>query len=113
MDRGWPPNHSSLLAIPLMPRKPLPPSTPVVPLAVLAIVIVGFLLLYYTDAPLESKLQRQVALAFLPSPDHLFLMWCGGKLTNFSLLDRWPIALLAAITLGGAWLAGRLVLHVL
>jgi len=96
-----------------MPRKPPPPSTPVVPLAVLALAIGGFVLLYYADAPLESRWQRQAALTFLPAPDHLFLMWCGGKLANLSLLDRWPIFLLASIVLATAWLTGRLALRLL
>jgi hypothetical protein len=37
-------------------------------------------------------------------------LWCGGKVAYFSLLDRWPIALMSATILCAAWLAGRLLL---
>jgi hypothetical protein len=60
--------------------------------------------------PEQFLQQRWQTLAFLFAPDELFLIWCGGKLSYFSLFDRWPIALLATIILTAAWLAGRLVL---
>jgi hypothetical protein len=85
-------------------------AVPVVPLLLLAVAVLATIGLYYGDAPLEHVLRRRAALQFLAAPDELFRMWCGGKLANFSLFDRWPIVLLAGITLVGAWLAGRLAL---
>lgn len=81
---------------------------PVVPLVVfvtLAIVYAG--ILYGTDQ------FRTTALLFLVSPDQLLILWCGGKLADFSLLDRAPIFLSSAVILIGAWLAGSLALDLL
>src|SRR5262245_12230671 len=75
-----------------------------VPLAVV------FTILYFVDAPPESRAQRLSVLVFLLAPDHLFELWCGGKLIYFSLLDRWPILLMSATILITAWMAGRLLL---
>lgn len=83
---------------------------PAVPLAVLACLILLELYLYYCDAPELHVKQRIASLNFLSAPDELFVMWCGGKVANFSLLDRWPIVLLTALILLGAWLAGRILL---
>ncbi len=83
---------------------------PALPLAVLAVAIAVELLLYFFDAPPENLAQRQASLVFLLAPDHLFELWCGGKLAYFSLFDRWPIILLTAAILFTSWLAGRLLL---
>src|SRR5438105_1602344 len=83
---------------------------PVLPLLVLALAIIVELLLYFGRAPQESRAQRLSALVFLFAPDHLLELWCGGKVAYFSLLDRWPIALLGTTILLIAWLAGRLLL---
>src|SRR5262245_58143068 len=83
---------------------------PVVPLLVLALAIVFELVLYFGDAPEQSRAQRLSVLVFLLAPDHLFELWCGGKIVYFSLLDRWPIALMSATVLITAWMAGRLLL---
>lgn len=83
---------------------------PVIPLACLAVALLIELLLYYGDAPELHLRQRIETLNFLVAPDQLFLLWCGEKLANFSLFDRWPIALLTAVILVAAWLAGRLLL---
>src|SRR5262245_47394473 len=111
--------------MPVMPRKrpnsaKSPPQSPtlaahneplpVLPLVVLAGLIILQLLLYYGDAPELHVKQRISSLVFLTAPDELFSMWCGGKIAYFSLLDRWPIVLLAAVVLLGAWLAGSLAL---
>lgn len=86
---------------------------PVVPLVVFAFLVFEELRFYYGDAPELHLNQRWTSLAFLSSPDMLFTMWCGGKLSYFSLLDRWPIVLLTVIVVGGAWLAGNLLLAAL
>jgi len=86
---------------------------PALPLIAFGAIALGFLWLYYFRAPVEVKQVRWSTLAFIVAPDHLLGVWCGGKLANFSLLDRWPIALLAAVILSGAWLAGRLLLAAL
>src|SRR4029077_7384491 len=86
--------------------KPLP----ALPLAVLAGLILLELWLYYSDAPELHIKQRISSLVFLTAPDELFSMWCGGKIANFSLFDRWPIVLLTVVVLFGSWLAGRLAL---
>src|SRR5947207_9322284 len=86
---------------------------PLLPLLGLALAIVVALLLYFGDAPEPSRAQRLSVLVFLLAPDHLFELWCGGKVAYFSLLDRWPIALLTATILFTAWLAGRLLLFAL
>ena len=83
------------------------------PLVLLAAVAIGFTSLFYTDAPDQTRAARTSALAFLAGPDHLLAMWCGGRLADFSLFDRWPIMLSAAVILSGAWLAGRLLLAAL
>src|SRR4051812_22262331 len=85
-------------------------SLPTLPLLVFPLVALVFIVLYFSNAPEQFLAQRQQTLAFLLAPDELFLIWCGGKLSYFSLFDRWPIALLAAIILAAAWLAGRLAL---
>jgi hypothetical protein len=81
---------------------------PIVQLGSLAGLILLELLLYYGEAPELHLKQRISSLVFLTAPDELFGMWCGGKVANFSLLDRWPIVLLTSIVLLGAWLAGSL-----
>lgn len=86
---------------------------PVLPLATFGLLAVGSVWLYFSDVPAEQFQQRTAALNFLVAPDELFLMWCGGRLANFSLLDRWPIALLTGVVIVTAWLAGRLLLAVL
>jgi hypothetical protein len=83
-------------------------SLPIAPLVVLAGLILLELFLYYCDAPDLHLKQRWSSLNFLSAPDELFVMWCGGKIANFSLLDRWPIVLLTGLILLGAWLAGSL-----
>lgn len=83
---------------------------PLVPLAIFGALILVELWLYFGDAPAMHLEQRKTAVTFLSSPDLLFTMWCGGKLAYFSVLDRWPIVLLTGIVLGGAWLAGNLLL---
>lgn len=83
---------------------------PLVPLVVLVGLVLVELWLYFFDAPAMHNEQRWASLNFLSSPDYLVTMWCGGKLANFSLFDRWPIVLLTFVTLGGAWLAGNLLL---
>src|SRR5438105_4753633 len=84
---------------------------PVLRLALFGLAVLIGLMLYYGDAPQQHLEQRQKTLVFLAAPDELLLIWCGGKLSYLSLLDRWPIALLTLTILGGAWLAGRLLLH--
>jgi hypothetical protein len=86
---------------------------PAVSLLLFSLAALIFVLLYYTDAPDQFLAQRQQTLAFLLAPDELFLIWCGGKLSYFSIFDRWPIVLLAGTTLVAAWLAGRLALRAL
>src|SRR5690242_4656519 len=86
---------------------------PAVPLLLFSLAALVFVLLYYTNAPDQFLAQRQQTLAFLLAPDELFLIWCGGKLSYFSIFDRWPIVLLAGTTLVAAWLAGRLALRAL
>ncbi len=86
---------------------------PLQPLAIFALLALVQLYLYFFNAPDMHLSQRWAALAFLSSPDMLFTMWCGGKVANFSLLDRWPIVLLTLTVLGGAWLAGNLSLALL
>ena len=81
---------------------------PIAPLVVLAGLILLELFLYFCDAPDLHLKQRWSSLNFLSAPDELFVMWCGGKIANFSLLDRWPIFLLTGLILLGAWLAGIL-----
>src|SRR5262245_23094124 len=84
-----------------------PPTIPLLVFALLALVCTA---LYFFNAPAQHIQQRQQSLLFLVAPDQLLNIWCGGKLSYFSILDRWPIALLAATILCGAWLAGRLAL---
>jgi len=86
---------------------------PVLPLLGLTLAIIAALVLYFGDAPQPSRAQRLSVLVFLLAPDHLFELWCGGKVASFSLLDRWPIALLTPTILCTAWLAGRLLLFAL
>src|SRR5262245_6866924 len=88
------------------PTEPLP----TIPLLVFALLALVCTALYFFDAPAQHVQQRQQSLLFLVAPDQLFTIWCGGKLSYFSILDRWPIALLATIVFTGAWLAGRLAL---
>jgi len=90
-------------------RQPIP----TIPLLLFAGIVIAFTWLFYTDAPDQTRAARTSALAFLAGPDHLLAMWCGGRLADFSLFDRWPIVLLAAVILCGAWLAGRLLLAAL
>jgi hypothetical protein len=95
-----------------------PPAASGQPVPLLALLLFGAaalieLLLYFRNGPDQHLEQRLKSLLFLTAPDQLFVMWCGGKLAYFSLLDRWPIALLAITTLAGAWLAGRLALSAL
>src|SRR5438874_3988993 len=75
---------------------------PALPLLLFAVIALTFVLLYFSNAPEQFLKQRWQTLAFLLAPDELFLIWCGGKLAYFSLFDRWPIVLPAAMTLGGA-----------
>lgn len=93
--------------------EPAAGALPVVPLAVLAALVLVEVGLYFGDAPAMHLGQRRTAVTFLSSPDLLFTMWCGGKLANFSLFDRWPIVLLTMIVMGGAGLAGNLLLSLL
>lgn len=86
---------------------------PVVQLAVFAFAALVGLVLYFGDAPDLHLEQRRKSLVFLAAPDELFLMSCGGKLANFSFLDRSPIVLLTITILVAAWLAGRLALGAL
>ena len=88
---------------------------PLLPLLTLAGLIVLELGLFYADpqTPPAHRQQRLASLAFLTAPDELFFMWCGGRIANFSILDRWPLVCLTATILLGAWLAGRLLLHAL
>lgn len=86
---------------------------PAVPLLVFGLLAIVTLSLYYGNAPEMHIQQRLAALQFLAAPDELFYMWCGGRVANFSILDRWPIVMLAVIVLGTAWLAGRLALAAL
>lgn len=79
-------------------------------LIVFGVVVIGFSLLFYLNVSKDVHQARIGALSFIVAPDHLLEMWCGGSVANFSLLDRWPIVLLAAVILSGAWLAGRLCL---
>jgi hypothetical protein len=95
-----------------------PPPMPVVPLVVFGVIAVTSLAMFYVywgadepdDAPTRA---RRTAVIFLSAPDRLLEMWCGGKFEYFSLLDRWPLVLLVATILSGAWLSGRLLLEVL
>jgi hypothetical protein len=87
-------------------------TTQLVLLVVFCLITLVYLVLFYVGSGPQSA-QRQSALAFIFAPDSLFLMWCGGKLENFSILDRWPIALISLVILGAAWLAGRLLLLLL
>lgn len=90
-----------------------PPSPPVAfpwrPWLVL-VVLVGQLGLYYLLPPGEVFARRLAALVFLTAPDELVRMWCGGQVTQFHLLDRWPLAVGSGAILLAAWAAGRLVL---
>jgi hypothetical protein len=86
---------------------------PVVPLVGFVAVALAFVIFYFSDAPPQTRAQRVAALIFLSAPDKLFLLWCGGKLSYFSLLDRWPIVLTAVTIIFTAWLAGRLFLRAL
>jgi hypothetical protein len=83
-------------------------SLPAVPLACFAVLAMLGIGLFYFDAPGMHLDQRRLSLNFLAAPDNLFIAWCGGAVANFSILDRWPIVLLAATVLLGAWMAGRL-----
>src|SRR5262245_16058577 len=95
---------------PVASRNPSVTEFPLFLLVCFVAVAVGFTILYFVDAPPESRAQRLSVLVFLLAPDHLFELWCGGKLIYFSLLDRWPIVLMSATILTTAWMAGRLLL---
>ena len=85
-------------------------------LAASLIVFVGFTLAYaiaFYRADAFADGFRRKALDFVAAPDQLFVLWCGGEKGRFSLLDRWPLAILSAIVLTSAWLAGRLALRLL
>src|SRR5262245_49925273 len=86
---------------------------PTLPLIAFGCCAMGFLWLYYFRAAPEVSQARWSSLTFLVAPDHLLGIWCGGSISNFSLLDRWPIVLLAAVILTAAWLAGRLLVALL
>ncbi len=86
---------------------------PTAPLIALVVLVAWFLRLYYADAPPRVRDTRLAALAFVAAPDELLRMWCGGSLADFSLLDRWPIVLLASVILTAAWLAGRVLIAAL
>src|SRR5436305_8953649 len=88
-------------------------SVPVVPLTLFCGVTVIFLALYYFNAQEQTLAQRGAAWRFLVAPDILLSLWCGGSFSNFSLVDRWPIVLLAGTILAAAWLAGRLAMMLL
>jgi hypothetical protein len=114
MPRKRPPAAASAAVRAVAPRPKQPSSSwPLLPLAVFALSVLIMLALYYGDVPEQHIQQRTAALNFLVAPDELFYMWCGGRVANFSLLDRWPIVLLTALVLTTAWLAGRLVLLLL
>jgi len=85
-----------------------PASLPAVPLAVFGLLVAAFLLRFYW-----GNEPRQTTLIFLFAPDRLLEMWCGGKFEFFSLLDRWPLWVLVATIVSGAWLSGRLLLELL
>lgn len=95
--------------------EPKPPAgdVPTIPLVVFGALALGFQWLYFVRISDEVRQIRWSALTFVVAPDHLLAIWCGGSLANFSLLDRWPIVLLVAVILGGAWLSGRLLLAAL
>jgi hypothetical protein len=109
MPRPRPTLEPPRKAEPKEPQRPFPTG----PLLALAILVVFVLGLYYSDAPPRVLQTRQAALAFLAAPDELLRMWCGGRIADFSLLDRWPIVVLAAVILAAAWLAGRLLIAAL
>jgi hypothetical protein len=111
MPKKWPNLKENAISQPA--QVPSAEPLPLQPLAIFAGLVFVQLCLYYFDSPSMHLSQRWAALAFLSSPDMLFTMWCGGKIANFSLLDRWPIVLLALTVLGGAWLAGNLFLSLL
>src|SRR5947207_1991769 len=102
MERGWPPNHSSPLAIPLMPRKPQPPPTPVVPLAVLAIVLGGGLQqrwLFLAPLVLLAIINLALTLAGTkPGPE--------ARTTETTTNARWYWLLLAAAPFAAVILLG-------
>src|SRR5688572_8180056 len=77
---------------------------PIGQLAAFGVLVIVWLALYFTTLGKTPDLhlrQRVASLNFLAAPDELFVMWCGGKLAFFSLLDRWPIVLLTAAIVGG------------
>ena len=85
-------------------------------LAAWLVVFVGFTLAYaiafYRADAFEGGFRRK-ALDFVAAPDQIFILWCGGEKGRFALFDRWPLVILSAMVLAGAWLAGRLALRLL
>lgn len=105
-DRGEVPSvkiGAPVLEIPLRPAFLL-----VLAISVFVAITLPYLVVFY-----GAEEGRRLALAFIFAPDRLFEMWCGGSYANFSLLDRWPVFLMASTVLTAAWLAGRLALAAL
>ncbi|HEX5104280.1 MAG TPA: hypothetical protein VFV87_10740 [Pirellulaceae bacterium] len=101
------------------PKSPAPlPLGALIGLGLLALVAAA---LYYYPAALVSnaaleevgKLRRTMlglVMTCVFVPDDVLAMWCGGKVEQFSIVDRMPIALATGAILLGAWLAGALAL---